>query len=133
MQKLPTHFATFSLSSSRLAQVVRKPVRRSRRRKVRGLPIRGAIVPMPKPSSRQRAPRTVSAVPGVAASGTREEEWVRSHWREYAGRWVVLDGGRLVGEAAGARDALEKARAAGVVSPFLVHVTELSDLPFGGW
>jgi len=67
------------------------------------------------------------------SSGAREQEWVRSHWQEYAGRWVALDGSRLVADAAGAREALEKARAAGVVSPFLVHVAEPSELPFGGW
>ena len=33
----------------------------------------------------------------------------------------------------GAREALEKARSIGVPSPFLVHVTEPSELPFGGW
>jgi hypothetical protein len=44
-----------------------------------------------------------------------------------------LDGSRLVAEAAGAREALEKARTSGVISPFLVHVTEPSELPFGGW
>lgn len=101
---------------------------------MRGLPIWGAIVPMPKAFSKQRAPKgAVSAGSDVAASGTREQEWVRSHWREYAGLWVALDGSRLVGEATGARDALEKARASGVVSPFLVHVTAPSELPFGGW
>ena len=31
------------------------------------------------------------------------------------------------------REALEQARALGVFSPFLVHVTEPSELPFGGW
>lgn len=75
----------------------------------------------------------VSAGSDMAAPGAREREWVRSRWREYAGLWVALDGNRLVGEATGAREALEKARAAGVVSPFLVHVTEPSELPFGGW
>jgi hypothetical protein len=94
----------------------------------------GAIVRMPHPFSRRRARKAVvPAGSGMAASGAREQEWVRSHWREYAGRWVALDGARLVAEATGAREALEKARAAGVVSPFLVHVAEPSELPFGGW
>jgi uncharacterized protein (DUF433 family) len=81
--------------------------------------------------------RTLRAVvsPSAAAevSGARELEWLRSHWQEYVDRWVVLDGDRLVTESASAREAAEKARALGFSSPFLVHVEEPSDLPFGGW
>jgi hypothetical protein len=94
----------------------------------------GTIVPMPRAFSKRRPSRaTGSAGSGISTSGEREQEWVRSHWREYAGRWVALDGSRLVGEATVAREALEQARALGVFSPFLVHVTEPSELPFGGW
>jgi hypothetical protein len=89
---------------------------------------------MPQAFSKRRPSKTKGAAGfDLATSGTREQEWVQSHCREYAGRWVALDGGRLVAEAAGAREALEKARALGVFSPFLVHVTEPSELPFGGW
>ena len=66
-------------------------------------------------------------------SGVSEQEWLRCHWREYAGKWVAIDGNRLIAEATGAREALQTARAAGVGSPFLLHVTEPSELPFGGW
>jgi hypothetical protein len=84
-------------------------------------------------ASRRTAKAIVSANSDMAEHGAREQEWVRSHWREYVGRWVALEGSRLVAEAAGAREAVEKAKASGVVSPFLVHVTEPSELPFGGW
>ena len=84
------------------------------------------------PSKRRVSKATVPADCDLAA-GRQEQAWVQSHCHEYAGRWVALDGGRLVAEAAGAREALEKARALGVFSPFLVHVTEPSELPFGGW
>lgn len=98
------------------------------------LPVRGAIVPMPHAFAKRRAPKIAfSASSNIGVSGAREQDWVRSHWREYAGRWVALDGSRLVAEASGSREALEKARASGVVSPFLVHVAEPSELPFGGW
>jgi len=69
----------------------------------------------------------------TAAPGGREQEWLRIHWREHVGSWIALDDGRMVGEATRARDALEQARSAGFPSPFLVHVTEPSELPFGGW
>ena len=134
MEQLTARLAKFSLSRSRRAQVARKPTKRWRRRKVRRLPVLGALVPMPHAFAKRRAPKAaVFADSHMAPFGAREQEWVRSHWREHAGRWVALDGSRLVGEAAGAREALEKARASGVVSPFLVHVAEPSELPFGGW
>lgn len=65
--------------------------------------------------------------------GALEQEWLRQHWREHLGNWVALDCGRLVAEAPGAREALERARAAGFATPFLAHVTAPSELPFGGW
>jgi len=133
MDQLTNHAAIFSLPGSRLSKVTRKRGRRLRRRKVR-LPTLRAIVPKPKVFSKRRGPNTtVSANSDLATSGESAQEWIRSHWREYAGLWVALDGSRLVGEARGAREALEKARASGVVAPFLVHVTEPSELPFGGW
>jgi len=94
----------------------------------------GVFVPLPDTLRNPRTLRTgVSTTAAAAVSGVREQEWLRSHWREYAGRWVALDGSRLVADAAGAREVLEKARAVGVSLPFLVHVTEPSKLPFGGW
>jgi hypothetical protein len=77
--------------------------------------------------------RQDSSMGGPAATGAQEQEWVRAHWRQYEGKWVALSGDRLIAEAAGAREAIEKARASGVHSPFLVHVTGPSELPFGGW
>jgi hypothetical protein len=109
-------------------------IRRSPRRGPKKWAINGTIVPIHKVvSTRQPSNATVSAGSDIAVPGAREQEWVQSHWREYAGRWVALDGSRLVGEAGLAREALEKARAAGVSSPFLAHVTEPSEQPFGGW
>lgn len=129
-----THSAKYALSGLGLAKIERKRVRRSRRRRLKGPPVVGTIVPLPQGFSKPRPARaTGSAGSGISTSGAREQEWVQSHWREYAGRWVALDGNRLVGEATVAREALEKARALGVFSPFLVHVTEPSELPFGGW
>jgi hypothetical protein len=132
MEHASARSARFSLSGAGLAQVTRK-LKHPRTRKKRMLPL-GAFVPMPHAfRSRLPLPAAVSAGADMSTSGVREQEWVRSHWREYVGRWVALDGSRLVAEAPGAREVFEKARAAGVRSPFLVHVTEPSELPFGGW
>ena len=126
----------FPLLSRGLAQVERKPTRRARAKKTRRLRPLGIIVPMPSASPRSRP--VALRTPGSASvegtpPGTKEQELVMRHWREYLGRWVAVDGSRLVGEANNAREALEKARASGHSSPFLVHVTEPSNLPFGGW
>lgn len=136
--RVPTHHSVkaFSVLSHGLAQVERKPTRRARAKKTRRLRPLGIIVPMPSASARSRpvALKTAgSASVEGTPPGTKEQEWVMHHWPEYVGRWVAVDGNRLVGEANNAREALEKARASGHSSPFLVHVTEPSKLPFGGW
>jgi hypothetical protein len=134
MEHAITHFTRMAPSGPRLAQVVRKPLRRPRTRKMKRPSSLGAHVPMPQAFRKRRAHRTAaSATADLTATGAREQEWLRSHWREYAGKWIALCGNRLLAEAGGAREALEKARAAGVKFPFLVHVTGPSELPFGGW
>jgi hypothetical protein len=126
--------AAFLLTDSLRKQTGRKPARQSRNRRTKGRPVLGAIVRIPSLVSKMRAAKAVIAVaPSVAILGMKEQEWIQSHWPKYVGRWVALDGDNLVGEAPVAREALEQARARGVGSPFLVHVTEPSELPFGGW
>ena len=133
-----THSIRVSRSRPGFAQVIRKPARsrkkRAKKEKAGRLLERASIVPLLQSLRRWHAPRrVVGARDEIAALGAREHEWLRSHWREYAGTWVALEGNRLVANAAGAHEALEKARAAGVPSPFLIHVTEPSELSFGGW
>jgi hypothetical protein len=112
----------------------RKRMEPSRARKERSGLSPGSYVMLPQQVSKVRAFRTCASnmVP-LAAVGVKEQDWVNTHWREYSGRWVALMGDRLLADAPEARTALENARAAGVSSPFLIHVTEPSDLPFGGW
>lgn len=59
--------------------------------------------------------------------------WLKAHREEYAGRYVALDGERLVGSGATMREAHEQARQQGVEHPFLTHVSSVNDAPFGGW
>ena len=63
----------------------------------------------------------------------QELEWVRTHRDEYAGQWLALDGDQLIAAGSNAGAVLEEARSKGVLRPFLVHVPELDDVPFGGW
>jgi hypothetical protein len=59
--------------------------------------------------------------------------WLKAHREEYAGKYVALDGDRLVGAGATIREAHEQARRQGVEHPFLTHISSVNDAPFGGW
>ena len=60
-------------------------------------------------------------------------EWLKANREEYAGRYVALEGDRLVGCGATIREANEQARRAGFAHAFLVHVSSMNEAPFGGW
>ena len=114
----------------------RRPARRAKPRKTRTLRSLGVIVPMPHPATDSRS--TALKAPHFSETrdvrfGVSEQEWLRNHWAEHVGRWVAIEGGRLLAEADTAREALESARASGYRSPFLIHVTAPDELPFGGW
>ena len=49
-------------------------------------------------------------------------EWLKANREEYAGKYVALDGDRLVGHAATIREAREQAQEKGVENPFLVRL-----------
>lgn len=59
--------------------------------------------------------------------------WLKVHREEHAGKYVALDGERLVGSGSSIREAHEQARREGVEHPFLVHVSSAEEAPFGGW
>ncbi|MCC6362611.1 MAG: hypothetical protein IT165_03755 [Bryobacterales bacterium] len=63
---------------------------------------------------------------------TAEQEWLVQHEKDYAGQWVALDGQRLVACGTEGKEVFQRAKEAGVQSPFLVFVEEGSQ-PFGGW
>jgi len=64
----------------------------------------------------------------------RERAWIKRHRDEYLGRWVALDGDRLIAHGPDARSVYLAARAAGVRAPFLEQVTpEEEDAFMGGW
>jgi uncharacterized protein DUF5678 len=63
----------------------------------------------------------------------REMRWLREHQAEYAGQWVVVQGDKLIAHGLNAREVAEAAYAAGIEVPFLVHVENGDELPWGGW
>lgn len=48
---------------------------------------------------------------------TTTREWLKQHSREYIGKWVVLDGDRLIGQGDDPRPIVEQARRAGSDCP----------------
>ena len=64
---------------------------------------------------------------------TQELAWLAEHSAEYAGRWVALEGGKLLSSGPIGRDVYNEALKLGSKIPFLVQVEKSSELPFGGW
>jgi hypothetical protein len=80
------------------------------------------------------APEPYPIDPDVVDPGrTREQEWLRDHGTQFAGKWVALFGASLISHGETASEVLAAARAQGFARPLLVHVTEEPELPFGGW
>ena len=66
------------------------------------------------------------------ADRSREFQWLTDHRRGFAGKWVALDGYRLIASSDHAKDVFAAARRSRR-SP-LIHYIEPLDAPlFGGW
>lgn len=59
--------------------------------------------------------------------------WLKEHRSEYAGKYVALDGERLIGFGTTFREASESAREAGVERPFVDYVSPPDGIGWGGW
>jgi len=69
----------------------------------------------------------------VVVNLEKEFEWLREHWQEYLGQWVVLDGERLVGYGSDPRPLVAQARAEGVKMPFAKFIRDQTSPSMGGW
>ena len=64
---------------------------------------------------------------------SKEQKWLKENQDKYIGKWVVLDGEKLVGAGDDPKPFVEEARANGVKIPF-VQFIEDDSIPFtGGW
>ena len=65
----------------------------------------------------------------------REDEsaWLEAHGEEFLDQWVVLEADQLVAHGTDARNVYNEARAKGIGTPYLVHVTPKADPYVGGW
>ena len=62
-----------------------------------------------------------------------EYQWLEEHGNEYIDQWVVVEGDQLVSHGPDGKVVYDAAREAGIATPFLTHVTQSDDLPWGGW
>lgn len=59
--------------------------------------------------------------------------WVKKHRAEYAGKYVALEDGRLVGTGGNFPEASTDAKKNGSQNPMITYVFPLNGEPFGGW
>ena len=64
---------------------------------------------------------------------SRTRKWIELHRSEYIGKWVVLDGDRLIGFGDDSRPIVEEARAQGVKLPFVEFIRDDSQPFTGAW
>ena len=64
---------------------------------------------------------------------SQEHEWLRENRQKFIGKWIVLDGKRLVGYGDNPKEIVEKARNEGVKIPFVKFITDDSEPFCGGW
>ena len=58
--------------------------------------------------------------------------WLKANREEYSGRYVALDGDRLMGDGRTIKEAAEQAKANGCHNPFLVYVLSSDVVANGG-
>ena len=64
---------------------------------------------------------------------SKSREWLKEHRHEYIGKWIVLDGDRMIGAGDDPRPIVEQARAEGVTMPFVKFIRDTSEPFMGGW
>jgi hypothetical protein len=76
------------------------------------------------------------SMPRLRSSRTRSAEmaWAADPDPQYFGKWVVLEGSRVIGSDSDPKRLYEDVRSRGCGSPFLIFVSPRANEPFlGGW
>jgi hypothetical protein len=76
---------------------------------------------------------TESCRSGAELDFSKTRQWIELHRVEYIGKWVVLDGDRLIGFGDDPRPIVERARAQGVKLPFVEFIRDDSEPFAGAW
>ena len=63
-----------------------------------------------------------------AAKWEQNRQWLKEHGQEYAGRWVALDGDRLITAGDSAREVYATLKAAGISGSMVLRVEHPDDL-----
>jgi predicted DNA-binding antitoxin AbrB/MazE fold protein len=87
-------------------------------------------------AERQRLIVTISGDAAAALNynpRTQEFEWLRVSGPKYAGKYVAIEGDRLVGVGDSVSSVLKQARDKGSPHPLVHHVPKGPSLPFAGW
>ena len=61
------------------------------------------------------------------------EKWLRENRHRYIGKWIVLNGGELIGAGESPVEIVAAARAKGVAVPFVQFIVDESEPFTGGW
>ncbi len=76
------------------------------------------------------------ALPSANTAETKRRqrvEWLKQHQAEYAGKYVALDGGHLLGVGMTYPEAAQAARSSGAERPYIDYVPVPGSVGFGGW
>jgi hypothetical protein len=78
--------------------------------------------------------RSAAARPVSSRDRSSEMKWLHENRPEYVDQWVAVEGDRLIAANADALQVFSAAKAAGIATPFIVHVVPEDPLPFvPGW
>ena len=64
-----------------------------------------------------------------AAKWELERRWLEENSRQYSGRWVALEGDRLLATGSSAREVYAALKAVGISGSFVTRVEHPDDLP----
>jgi hypothetical protein len=78
--------------------------------------------------------QSVTPPPGLppaefAAKWEQEQQWLQQHQQAYAGRWVALNGERLIATGDSAKEVYATLKASGISGTYVTRVAHPDDLP----
>lgn len=80
------------------------------------------------PRSTNRQIAFIAPPAEFAAKWEQNRAWLKGHGQEYAGRWVALDGDRLITAGSSAREVYATLKAAGISGSMVLRVEHPDDL-----